>query len=155
MSDARSGLQNRKGSFCKAAFDLQKCFETKNIQSCHAEPVKMNIVAYQHCPSEGITDLILTHRAFTIIPERRAGMKSKQIVSVHIHVNQAASILGNLGEKHRAMDCNLDPKGWHWATQRGSLSPSLSSACLPLPQPRCRGHRGSFTHSLQARYPPN
>lgn len=73
----------------------------------------MNVVAYQHCPSEGITDLILTHRAFTIIPERCAGMKSKQIISIHIHVNQAASILGNLGEKHRAMDCNLDPKGWH------------------------------------------
>lgn len=52
------------------------------------------------------------------------------------------------------MVCDFDPKSWHWETEGGCLSPGPSSACLSMLQPQCRRHRGSFTHSLQTRYPP-
>uniref|UniRef100_A0A8C0UV14 Vexin n=1 Tax=Cyanistes caeruleus TaxID=156563 RepID=A0A8C0UV14_CYACU len=78
----------------KLQFLYKSTLKQKNkIWSCHAEPVKMNIVAYQHCPSEGITDLFIVHTAFTISPERRAGMKSQQIIPNHVGVNQVIIII--------------------------------------------------------------
>lgn len=52
----------------------------------------MNTAVYQHGPSEGITNLILIHEALMITPEGQAGMKSKEIISLPVCINQGASI---------------------------------------------------------------
>lgn len=86
------GWETEGGVSVKLQLIYRSTLKLQKIWSCYAEPVKMNTAAYQHGPSEGITDLILRHKTLMITPGGQAGMKSKQIVSLPVCINQGASI---------------------------------------------------------------
>lgn len=76
----------------KLQFIYRSAFKLQKIQSVCAEPVKMNITAYQHRSSEGITGVVLIHKALITVTEGQAGRKSKQIISIHTCISQGNSI---------------------------------------------------------------
>lgn len=79
------GWETERGVSVKLKFIYRSTLKLQKIQSVCAEPVKIS--SYQHGSSEGITELILIHKALIIVPEGQAGMKSKQIISIHIRIN--------------------------------------------------------------------
>jgi len=84
------GQETERGVSVKLQFIYRSAWKLRKIRCCCAEPVKMNRAAYQRGLSEGITDLILIHKALIIVPEGQAGMKSKQIISISVCINQGA-----------------------------------------------------------------
>lgn len=67
----------------------------------------MNI-AYQHGSSEGLTDLILIHKALITLPEGQQANCS----NAHAIKEPVPRFPGNMGGKQQAMSCNLLPEKW-------------------------------------------